>query len=294
MHSAGCSTPAPGCWETRRSQWDSSRSTTASEDSDDSPRPLQPQLPQLQPLALCPALARASGGCATMAPAALCSPPPPLGMLTQALAAPQPLVPPGYNVGAQAPHVSPFRPPCGVAHRFHAEAASTGCLSEDGREFTKLSFSGRLSVITEDQVHSRGVLRYALQFTGGELASADGVGFIFSPKLPCCKNIQKIVSIFANRTGRICLRAHAEVIRSDIAVRPPEIGDWVTVTVDLDNENAEFAVWPAQGGLPSTAVMHYRAALESLRPRIPNLPRTSYGYFACVVKQAGVSMRLGS
>ena len=31
------------------------------------------------------------------------------------------------------------------------------------------------------------------------------VGFILSSDLPCTKNIQKIVSVFANRTGRICL-----------------------------------------------------------------------------------------
>lgn len=30
------------------------------------------------------------------------------------------------------------------------------------------------------------------------------VGFILSSDLPCTKNIQKIVSVFANRTGRIC------------------------------------------------------------------------------------------
>ena len=31
------------------------------------------------------------------------------------------------------------------------------------------------------------------------------VGFILSSDLPCTKNIQKIVSVFANRTGRICI-----------------------------------------------------------------------------------------
>ena len=31
------------------------------------------------------------------------------------------------------------------------------------------------------------------------------VGFILSSDLPCTKNIQKIVSVFANRTGRICV-----------------------------------------------------------------------------------------
>ena len=34
------------------------------------------------------------------------------------------------------------------------------------------------------------------------------VGFIISSDVPCTKNIQKIVSVFANRTGRICGLAH--------------------------------------------------------------------------------------
>jgi len=186
------------------------------------------------------------------------------------------------------------KPPFGMQHRLHRETETMGHLSEDARQFRKECFNGRLSVVTEDQIHSHGIVQYCIQFTGGELSAADGVGFILSSKLPCPKNIQKIVSIFANRTGRICIRAQSEVIRSDIGVRPMEIGDWVSVTVNLEESIAVFAVWPAQGGPPSTASFHYGPALDSMRARMPSMPKTTSGYFACVIKHVGVGVKLGS
>lgn len=182
----------------------------------------------------------------------------------------------------------------GTEHQFHNETARMGKLSTDCRHFTKEEYEGRLSVITEAEVHSQGEMRYALQFTHGVLSSADGVGFIFSPKLPCPKNIQRIVSIFVNRTGRICVRAHSEVIKSGIAVKQFEIGDWVEVTMNLDDQTADFKVWPAKGGLASCASLSYGQALASLRMEIPILPKASSGYFACVVKHQGVGISLGS
>lgn len=185
-------------------------------------------------------------------------------------------------------------PPFGMRHRFHGETARMGTLSEDRRAFTKQEFKGRLSVVTESEVHSHGVLQYAVQFTRGELSNADGVGFIFSPTLPCPKNIQRIVSIFANRTGRICVRAHAEVVRSDVSVKRLEIGDWLSVTIDLDKQIAEFVVWPVHGGTPSSARFAFGEAMDTLRFRIPGLPRVSCGFIACVVKHLGVAVTLGS
>ena len=35
------------------------------------------------------------------------------------------------------------------------------------------------------------------------------------------RNIQKIISIFANRTGRICIRVHDEVVRCSQRVKEP-------------------------------------------------------------------------
>jgi len=187
-----------------------------------------------------------------------------------------------------------WEPTFGAKHQFHMEACTMGELSSDQRSFTKRLFDGRLSVITEGFVNYQGRLEYLVQFTGGELSSADGVGFILSPKLPCPKNIQKITSIFANRTGRICVRANSEVVRSDVSIRPLEIGDLVSVVVDLDQSLAQFTIWPAEGETPSTALFDFGTALERLRMRIPNVPKCRCGYFACVIKNAGVTVKLGS
>ncbi|CAJ1434509.1 unnamed protein product [Effrenium voratum] len=100
-------------------------------------------------------------------------------------------------------------------------------LSADARTFTKNANKGRLSIVCENRVHFKGVVRYAVQFTEGELCSADGVGFILSSDLPCTKNIQRIISVFANRTGRICVRVHEEVERCKQRVKCLELGDWL-------------------------------------------------------------------
>mmetsp|Transcript_8435 Transcript_8435/g.21703 ORF Transcript_8435/g.21703 Transcript_8435/m.21703 type:complete len:468 (+) Transcript_8435:102-1505(+) len=202
-------------------------------------------------------------------------------------------VPMSMPVMPKMPEHEP-RIPFGTHHRFHHETITTGDVSEDHREVVKKEFMGRLSVITEDQVHHGGILRYAVQFSEGELSNADGVGFIFSSKLPCPKNIQKIVSIFVNRTGRICLRAQSDVIRCDMCVRRIHIGDWVSAVVDLDRRTAEFTVWPSRGGAHSSATLDFGAMLDAKRRTMPSLPKAACGYFACVVKNIGVGIRLGS
>lgn len=205
-----------------------------------------------------------------------------------------PLRPPGnLSVPAQ-PRSLQAGPPFGNRHCFHPETMKMGVVSPDRRQFTKQEFKGRLSVITENEVRASGVVRYLVQFMSGELSSADGVGFILSPRLPCPKNIQKIVSIFANRTGRICVRAHAEVVRSDISVKPLELGDWLELRVDLEEQVAEFTVWPMDGRPPSTAMMAYGHVLDQLQSRLPGLSRVNCGYLAVVVKHLGVSVALGS
>ncbi|CAK9098237.1 Uncharacterized protein SCF082_LOCUS46053, partial [Durusdinium trenchii] len=124
---------------------------------------------------------------------------------------------------------APPGPAFGCAHRFHQKNSSMGVLSPDARSFTKRYNKGRLSIISENKVHFKGTVRYAVQFTEGELCSADGVGFILSSDLPCTRNIQKIISIFVNRTGRICVRVHDEVDRCPQRVKCLEIGDWLEV-----------------------------------------------------------------
>jgi len=191
------------------------------------------------------------------------------------------------------PRPMPVGPPLGNRHRFHMETNKWGSLVDDGRCFTKTLFDGRLSVVTEGEVHSRGLLQYAACFQEGELSSADGLGFVFSRRLPCPKNIQKIVSIFVNRSGRICLRAHTKVVRFDAGVKRLEVGDWVSVTIDLRECTAEFTVWPAKKGeAPTSACLAYGFALQTNVVSTADVP--SCGYFACVVKNVGVSVCLGS
>ncbi|CAK0848103.1 unnamed protein product [Prorocentrum cordatum] len=185
-------------------------------------------------------------------------------------------------------------PAFGRLHKLHRDAQDSGIVNEDSRTFTKQSYHGRLSVITEDQVHSSGVLRYAITFASGELSSADGVGFVFSDRLPCPKNIQKLVSIFVNRTGRICMRALSNVVRYDVGVKQLEVGDWVELTVDLDGRIAEFTVWDAEDGSSSSASFAFGAALKQMEHAMSNLPQASCGYVACVVKNVGVTVALGS
>ncbi|CAE7777901.1 unnamed protein product [Symbiodinium sp. CCMP2592] len=185
-------------------------------------------------------------------------------------------------------------PTFGSTHRFHQKNSSMGVLSQDARTFTKSSNKGRLSIICENRVHFSGVSRYAVQFTEGELCSADGVGFILSSDLPCTKNIQRIVSVFANRTGRICVRVHEEVERCSQRVKCLEVGDWLEVISDLDNQTVSFVVWPEDGSRPSWATVSFAEILSKARGRISGLPRAPCGYLAVVIKCLGVSVKLGS
>jgi len=184
--------------------------------------------------------------------------------------------------------------PFGFQHRFHEETRNTGRLSEDARQFTKLKYHGLLSIITEDKVHSSGTVQYAAQFVEGDMSSADGIGFIFSSKLPSTKNIQNIVSIFVSSAGRICLRAGAEIVRSPMSLDPLQLGDWIVLSVDLHERVACFRTVAAtrRSTLPPVSFA-FGATLQSFN-NIDLAPETPCGYFACVVKNQGVSVRLGS
>ncbi|CAJ1345726.1 unnamed protein product [Effrenium voratum] len=185
-------------------------------------------------------------------------------------------------------------PPVGKSHRFHQKSSCMGVLSSDARTFTKRYNKGRLSIISENKVHFQGSVRYAVQFTDGELCSADGVGFILSSDLPCTRNIQKIVSIFANRTGRICVRVHDEVERCQERVKCLEIGDWLEVGADLVNQTVSFTVWPQDGSAPSFATVSFKEILKQARGKVSGLPRNPCGFLAVVVKHLGVSVSFGS
>jgi len=178
-------------------------------------------------------------------------------------------------------------PAFGNLHSFHHEASHAGTLSEDRRTFVKSAFHGRLTMITDSKVCSGGTHRYVVQFGGGNLSSADGVGFIFSSCLPCSKNIQNITSVFVNKKGSICFRSNSEVTRSQARISPLEVGEWIEVVVNLDDKLASFSVWSCSG---------QRTSADFRFGSLPNV-RDGYvdhGYFGCVVKHVGVSVQLAS
>jgi len=205
----------------------------------------------------------------------------------------------------QVPPVAPVRPSnkqqyfsegpaFGNLHHFHMESRGTGELSEDCRTFTKREYQGRLSVITEAEMHSSGISRHIIQFTKGELSAADGVGFVFSRTLPCPKNIKRITSMFVNRSGRICLRGGSNVVRSNTSVSKLRVGDWIEMTVDLEKMVASFVVWPASGMCPSSAVFAFGSALNDLNIQVSRPGQPVCGYLACVVQNLGVTMAIRS
>jgi len=193
-------------------------------------------------------------------------------------------------------------PPFGVLHTFHQETKDMGNSREDFRQFTKVGYEGRLSVVSESRVHADGVQRFLVQFTSGELSRADGVGFVFSSRLPCAKNIQRIVSIFLNQRGQICMRVFAEVIRAASFTKAIEIGDWVEMIIDLDKKEATFKIWEnGPGGWPdgvapvSTAEFKFGEKLNKAN-QVGNDKKVklNVGHLATVVKNVGVTVTLGS
>lgn len=193
-------------------------------------------------------------------------------------------------------------PPLGMLHNFHKESHGFGTLSSDLRQFTKgQDYEGRLSVVSESQVHRDGIQRYMVQFTAGQLSKADGIGFVFASRLPCAKNIQKIVSIFANQRGQICMRVFGDIVRASAHVRPFKIGDWIEMAVDLENFVAYFNIWPSNpmgwpmpGRPESHAEFHYGKKLTKASQQAPKPVKPNVGHFACVIQNVGVTVAWGS
>jgi len=183
----------------------------------------------------------------------------------------------------------------GRRHAFHNETQQLGFVSDNGRQFFKKKFDGRLTLVTENSVHTGGVAKYMVQFSDGQMSGADGVGFVFSSKLPCTQNIQLISSVFVNKGGCICLRSGAELVRSTVSVKRLEVGDWIGMTVDLDKRVVEFVIFPAKGrSSPSKSIFDFGTAFRSMGNRMPALPPTLSGYLTCVVKNTGVELTIGS
>ena len=199
------------------------------------------------------------------------------------------------------PQMEGQTPPFGMLHSFHKEVRGFGLASHDLRQFTKgQDYEGRLSVISGSDVQKGGVQRYLMQFSYGELTKADGIGFVFASRVPCAKNIQKIVSVFVNQRGRICMRVFGDILKAKKHVRALQVGDWVEMVVDLDNSIATFKVWPYEtvaSGFPepeSIAEFHYGKRLAQAQQLASKPVKLNVGHFACVIQNVGVTVTMGS
>ncbi|CAE7898762.1 unnamed protein product [Symbiodinium microadriaticum] len=189
-------------------------------------------------------------------------------------------------------------PAFGLVHSFHKEVRGFGLASPDLRQFTKgQDYEGRLSVISGSEVQRGGVQKYLMQFSDGELTKADGVGFVFASRVPCAKNIQKIVSVFVNQRGRICMRVFGDILKAKKHVRALQVGDWIEMAIDLENSIATFKVWSyetvASGYMPmepdSTAEFHYGKRLAQANQLSAKPVKLNVGHFACVIQNVGVT-----
>ena len=199
------------------------------------------------------------------------------------------------------PQMEGQAPPFGMLHSFHKEVRGFGLASNDLRQFTKgQDYEGRLSVISGSEVQKGGVQRYLMQFSYGELTKADGIGFVFASRVPCAKNIQKIVSVFVNQRGRICMRVFGDILKAKKHVRALQVGDWVEMVVDLENSIATFKVWPYEtvaSGFPepeSIAEFNYGKRLAQAQQLASKPVKLNVGHFACVIQNVGVTVTMGS
>lgn len=191
--------------------------------------------------------------------------------------------------------------PAGMLHSFHQESGRFGKVTSDRRRFIKDDkFEGRLSLLSEAEIHRGGVHRYLVQFTAGQIASADGVGFVFANTLPCCKNIQKITSIFLNQRGQVCTRVLSEVVKESHNIKQIKIGDWVELAIDLDACVATFNVWPRNALAlnkrqpDSSIVFNYGRRLAELTKDAGTPAQLDVGYLTCVVKNVGTTLTIAS
>lgn len=208
-------------------------------------------------------------------------------------------------------------PPFGYNHYFHAESFKTGLCFPDtykpeaGRIRTIQKghdYHGRLSLVTEektsaerrqngDQTSPPGVTKYLVSFNG-DLSKADGVGFLFAPKLPCAKDIKKICSLFLNKQGRVKVRILEQMFDTETPLPEIQQGEWVEMSIDLPRREATFTIWPWEASYWHPLWGQYRART----PPIPygrwfeNHPDVDLdvGHLACVLKHEDAMVTLAS
>ncbi len=181
-----------------------------------------------------------------------------------------------------------------------------GKLSVNMKEFTKLEYDGRLSMVTESVVHRSGAHRYLVSIPEGPLSVADGFGFVFSGTLPCKKNIQKIESVFLNRKGRICSRTGNELeILNGASIGTIQVGSIVELIVDLDSLEATFSLYSPPPGMDAETLSilvrddktfcnwltgSARISMRSILDRTENASK-HVGHFCAVLKNINTTVR---
>lgn len=230
-------------------------------------------------------------------------------LLTMLNALQLPTVPGPVNEFSLAPTLNCSPVPSSITvgdHRWHEESASMGKLDEGRKEFTKIEFDGRLSMVTESIVHRKGSSRYLVLINTGPISVADGFGFVFSSTLPCKKNIQKIDSVFMNQKGRICSRTGNELqILNNSSIGTVEVGSIVEILIDLDSRESFFALYSPPRGLDTETlsilvrdektfsnwlVGSTTVSIGHILDRMDSVKSVA-GHFCAVLKNKGITVR---
>jgi len=208
----------------------------------------------------------------------------------------------GFPVSTALVHASIIRAVTVGDHRWHEESSSMGRLDEGRKEFTKIEFEGRLSMVTESVIHRKGTSRYLVLILSGPVSVADGFGFVFSSTLPCKKNIQKIDSVFMNQKGRICSRTGNELqIFNNSSVGYIEVGSIVEIQIDLDSREAFFALYSPPRGLDAETLSilvrdektfsNWLVGSATMSIDHIDAGKTMAGHFCAVLKNKGITVR---
>eukprot|EP00392_Amoebophrya_sp_AT5.2_P014040 g14176.t1 len=181
---------------------------------------------------------------------------------------------------------------------WHQESLRMGRLEDEAGIFIKgRAYDDLLSTLSEDRIRHGNRHRYCIRFrekvdgtNENGFSMADGIGFVFSNKLPCAKNIQRIQSIFVSRKGIVCVRRKADVTRcKEFTVRAFEHGDFIWCEIDLTVGTAAFWVEGAetQGrthGPPKGTVFYYGDCFPQFAQQ-----KLDMGFITAVIKFEGVA-----
>ncbi|CAD7967636.1 unnamed protein product [Amoebophrya sp. A25] len=181
---------------------------------------------------------------------------------------------------------------------WHEESLRMGTLENDSQIFVKNdAYDDLLSTLSEDRIRHGGRHRYCIRFRERDyvdqvngFSMADGIGFVFSNKLPCAKNIQRIQSVFVSRKGIVCVRRKADVTRcKEFSVRPFEDRDYIWCEIDLTRGNAAFWVEGPEtngktNGPPKGTVFYYGDCFPQFAQQ-----KLDMGFITAVIKFQGVA-----